>query len=135
MSREAEEWARAAQAGRAATRRKLLRVVIVVALALAGAGALGAALWWQSYGSRKKAGESCARFQDCASGTTCFDYECTPTCQSDVRCDPGRTCVEVPVASVDAYGRSGGGAGFRNLCVHEAAAPRYKAMRDRMFQR
>lgn len=134
MSREDEEWARAAQAGRAATRRKLLRAALVVALGLAGAGAVGAGLWWQSYGSKKKTGERCDGFKDCASGTTCFEYECTPTCQSDVRCDPGRTCVDVPVSTIDATGARRGG-GFSNLCVREESAPRYKAARDRLFGR
>ncbi len=130
MAAEDEEWKKAARAGGQRARRAFLRNAGIVASLLVLASALLATFYWVTVGSKKRSGESCADRAECGPSMSCFNYECTPSCESDARCEADRTCVTVPVAPVK-DGRAGQTSAFPNLCVRKAEAPRYEqAYRD-----
>lgn len=131
MSAEQDEWNRAAAAGRVHSRRALLRVSLIVGAALAVAAGVVGFFYWDAIGSKKKVGEHCSATSECASGHACFEAECTEKCETDVRCTPGRQCVQVPVSSFGPTGvRSGG---IVPLCVRDEDAPRLHELYKSQF--
>lgn len=133
MTDEQDEWERAAARGRANTRRTLLRASLIVGVCLMAAAAWVGWFYWDAIGSKKKVGDRCAASKECASGSVCFEGQCTETCETDVRCSPGRQCVQVPVSSFDATGGSRSG-GIVPLCVKDADAPRLHELYESQFR-
>lgn len=126
---EEEEWERFKRAGAVRSRARTLRVVGIVSVGLALAAASMTSFNRIAVGSRKKAGEACEFHGECASYGLCFESECMPTCEHDLRCPEGRGCVRVLTTRAK-YGQQPYGEDLKALCVHEEDAPSYRAHHD-----